>query len=147
MADFNAILEIWPKVEADYPGYGGEVLTRLFKKHPETQKQFPKFAEIPQANLAGNPSVAAHGTTVLKKLGELVKAKGQHADILKPLATTHANQHKIKLNNFKLIREIIVEVFAEKAGLDGAGQESLRRVLNAVINDIGCFYKDLGFDG
>lgn len=116
-------------------------------EHPDTLKHFPKFAGIARGDLAGNTAVAAHGKTVLAKLGELVKAKGQHADILKPMATSHANIHKIPLNNFKLISEIIVKVFAEKAGLDGAGQEALRRVLATVINDLDRSYKELGFAG
>lgn len=71
-------------------------------EHPDTQKLFPKFVAIPQSSLAGNAAVAEHGTTVLKKLADLVKAKGQHADILKPMAESHANIHKIPLNNFKV---------------------------------------------
>ncbi|XP_028830810.1 myoglobin [Denticeps clupeoides] len=147
MADFDMVLNCWGKVEADYTGTGGEVLTRLFKEHPETLKLFPKFAGIAQGDLAGNAAVCDHGATVLKKLGELLKAKGKHADILKPLATRHANTHKIGLNNFKLISEVIVKVMAEKAGLDGAGQDALRRVLGIVINDIDIYYKELGFAG
>lgn len=77
-------------------------LCSLFMEHPETQKLFPKFVGIARGDLAGNSAVAGHGATVLKKLGELIKAKGKHADLLKPLATTHANTHKIALNNFKV---------------------------------------------
>ncbi|XP_072513657.1 myoglobin [Salminus brasiliensis] len=147
MADFDAVLKVWGTVEADYTGYGGEVLSRLFVEYPETQKLFPKFVGIPRGEVAGNAAIAAHGVTVLKKLGELLKAKGNHASILKPLATTHANQHKIALNNFKLITEVLAKVLGEKAGLDGAGQDSLRRVLGIVINDIDGYYKELGFAG
>ncbi|KAL6481904.1 hypothetical protein MHYP_G00099840 [Metynnis hypsauchen] len=147
MADFDAILKIWGKVEADYTGYGGLVLGRLFVEHPETQKYFPKFAGISPSEASTNAAVAAHGATVLKKLAELVKAKGNHASILKPLATTHANQHKIPINNFRLISEVLVKILGEKAGLDAAGQDSLRRVLNIVINDIDGYYKELGFAG
>ncbi|KAG9262687.1 myoglobin [Astyanax mexicanus] len=147
MADFDAVLKVWGAVEADFTGYGGEVLSRLFLEYPETQKLFPKFVGIPRGEVVGNAAIAAHGVTVLKKLGELLKAKGNHASILKPLATTHANQHKIGLNNFKLITEILAKVLGEKAGLDGAGQDSLRKVLGIVINDIDGYYKELGFAG
>ncbi|KAK2909367.1 hypothetical protein Q8A67_005204 [Cirrhinus molitorella] len=147
MADHEMVLKCWGAVESDYTGTGGEVLTRLFKEHPETQKLFPKFVGIAQSDLAGNAAVAAHGATVLKKLGELLKARGDHAAALKPLATTHANQHKIGLNNFKLITEVLVKVMAEKAGLDAAGQAALRRVMGVVINDIDAYYKELGFAG
>lgn len=80
----------------------------LFLAHPETQKLFPKFAGIPSGQLAGNAAVAGHGAIVLKKLAELVKAKGQHADILKPLATSHANIHKITIANFKVVHLLML---------------------------------------
>lgn len=78
------------------------VLYSLFTEHPETQELFPKFVGIPKGDLAGNAAVSAHGATVLKKLGELLKAKGNHAAILKPLANTHATKHKIPINNFRV---------------------------------------------
>lgn len=74
----------------------------LFTEHPETQKLFPKFSGIPQGELAGNAAVSAHGAIVLKKLGELLKAKGNHEPILKPMANSHATKHKIPINNFKV---------------------------------------------
>lgn len=77
-------------------------LYSLFTEHPDTQKLFPKFTDISQGDLAGNAAVSAHGATVLKKLGELLKAKGNHAAILKPMANSHATKHKIAINNFKV---------------------------------------------
>ncbi|KAG7233829.1 hypothetical protein INR49_006532, partial [Caranx melampygus] len=94
-------------------------------------------------DLAGNAAVSAHGATVLKKLGELLKAKGNHATILKPLADSHANKHKIKINNFKLISEVIIKVMAEKAGMDSAGQQAMRNVLAVVVADLEANYKEL----
>ncbi|KAM7419103.1 hypothetical protein PAMA_016292 [Pampus argenteus] len=145
MADFDTVLKFWGPVEADYTAHGGLVLTRLFTEHPGTIDLFPKFAGISQADMAGNAAISAHGATVLKKLGELLKAKGNHADLLKPLANTHANKHKIPIQNFKLISEIIVKVMEEKAGLTADGQKALRNVMSVVIADIDANYKELGF--
>ncbi|XP_014847462.1 PREDICTED: myoglobin-like isoform X1 [Poecilia mexicana] len=147
MADFDMVLKHWGPVEADYNTHGNLVLTRLFHEHPETQKLFPKFAGIAKGDLASNAAVSAHGATVLKKLGELLKAKGNHAAILKPLATTHATKHKIPINNFKLITEVIAEIMGERAGLDAAGKQALRNVMAVVIADIDTTYKELGFSG
>nr|BAH29962.1 myoglobin [Macruronus magellanicus] len=144
----SLVLKCWGPVEADYNTHGGLVLNRLFAEHPDTQKLFPKFAAITdKGELASSAAVAAHGATVLKKLGELLRARGDHAALLKPLATSHANTHKIPINNFKLITEVIVKHMAEKAGLDGAGQEALRKVMAVVIADMDATYKDLGFSG
>nr|AGG38018.1 myoglobin [Siganus canaliculatus] len=147
MADFDMVLKHWGPVEADYNGHGGLVLTRLFTEHPETQDLFPKFVGIGKSDLAGNAAVSAHGATVLKKLGELLKAKGNHAALLKPMANSHANKHKIPIGNFKLIVEVIPKVMEEKAGLDAAGQQALRSVMAVVIADIDATYKELGFTG
>ncbi|XP_044046924.1 myoglobin [Siniperca chuatsi] len=147
MADFDMVLKHWGPVEADYTAHGGLVLTRLFTEYPDTQKLFPKFAGIAQGDLAGNAAVSAHGATVLKKLGELLRAKGNHAAILIPLANSHATKHKIPINNFKLIVEVIAKVMEEKAGLDAAGQKALRNVMAVVIADIEANYKELGFTG
>ncbi|XP_070683643.1 myoglobin [Pempheris klunzingeri] len=147
MADFDLVLKHWGPVEADYPANGSLVLTRLFTEHPETQKLFPKFVGIAQSDLAANEGVSAHGATVLKKLGELLKAKGNHAAIIKPMANSHATKHKIAINNFKLITEVIIKVMEEKAGLDATGQQALRNVMALVIADIEANYKELGFSG
>ncbi|XP_022614380.1 myoglobin [Seriola dumerili] len=147
MADFDMVLKHWGPVEADYSAHGNLVLTRLFTEHPDTQKLFPKFAGITKGEMAGNTAISAHGATVLKKLGELLKAKGNHATILKPLANTHATKHKIAINNFKLITEVIIKVMEEKAGLDPAGQQAMRNVMAVVIADIEANYKELGFSG
>nr|XP_019965155.1 PREDICTED: myoglobin [Paralichthys olivaceus] len=145
MTDFDMVLKCWGPVEADYASHGNMVLTRLFKEHPETQELFPNFVGIPKGDLAGNGAVSTHGATVLRKLGDLLKAKGNHATILKPLAHSHATKHKIPLNNFRLITEVIVQVMAEKAGLDAAGQQALRNVMDIVIADIEANYKELGY--
>nr|BAH90801.1 myoglobin [Tenualosa ilisha] len=147
MADHDLVLKCWGAVESDYKKHGGEVLTRLFTENPGTQDLFPKFAGIAKGDLAGNADVAAHGATVLNKLGDLLKAKGGHAALLKPLATTHAQKHKIPLKNFQLITEVIAKVMAEKAGLDAAGQDALRKIMGVIISDIDSTYKELGFAG
>nr|ADQ74520.1 myoglobin [Harpagifer antarcticus] len=145
MADFDMVLKCWGPVEADYATHGSLVLTRLFTEHPETLKLFPKFAGIAHGDLAGDVGVSAHGATVLNKLGDLLKARGAHAALLKPLSSSHATKHKIPIINFKLITEVIGKVMEEKAGLDAAGQTALRNVMSVIIADMEAAYKELGF--
>ncbi|KAJ8001777.1 hypothetical protein DPEC_G00172950 [Dallia pectoralis] len=147
MADFDIVLRSWGPVEADYTKYGGLVMIRLFTDYPDAQKMFPKFAGIAKKDLAGNAEVADHGAVTLKKLGELLKAKGHHCAIVKPLATSHAKEHKVSLHSYTLITDAVCKVMGEKAGLDGAGQDAMRRVMHKIITDIGVTYKELGFAG
>uniref|UniRef100_A0A3P8V6Z4 Myoglobin n=1 Tax=Cynoglossus semilaevis TaxID=244447 RepID=A0A3P8V6Z4_CYNSE len=144
MADFEKVLCCWDAVEADLETHGNMVLTRLFKQKPETQKLFPKFVGIAESDLSSNKQVSEHGATVLKKLGELLKARGDHAKILKPLSQTHAKIHKIPIEHFNVISEVVIKVMAEKAGLDQAGQEALRSIMGIVIADMAANYKELG---
>uniref|UniRef100_A0A3Q4B0Y9 Myoglobin n=1 Tax=Mola mola TaxID=94237 RepID=A0A3Q4B0Y9_MOLML len=145
MARYDMIQKFWGPVEADYTTNGGLVMTRLFTEHPESQKLFPAFAGIAQVDLAGNAAVSAHGATVLKKLGELLSARGAHAAMVQSLAHSHATKHKIPIKNFKLITEVIVKVMEEKTGFDADGQQALRSVMAHIIDEIDCIYKDLGF--
>ncbi|XP_058496898.1 myoglobin [Solea solea] len=147
MADFDKVLCCWPAVEADFPGVGNLVLTRLFEQYPATQAKFTKFATVPHSELPSNKLVSAHGATVLKKLGELLNARGSHGDIIAAMAETHANTHKVTIQNFKDLTEIIVNIMAEKAGLNGEGQAALRRIMTIVINDMEANYKKIGFKG
>lgn len=48
---------------------------------------------------------------------------------------------------FQLITEVLVKHLGEKAGLDVAGQDALRKVMAVVIADIDATYKELGFSG
>ncbi|XP_075946245.1 myoglobin [Anarhichas minor] len=144
MADFDTVLKCWGPVEADYNVYGNLVLTRLFIEHPHTQKLFPKFADMPQGDLPGDARVSAIGASVLKNLGEMLRAKGNHAAIIKPLAHIHGVQFKVPLSNFKLIAVVLNKILEEKVGLDADGQQALTRVMAVVIADMEVEYKNLG---
>ncbi|KAF5897122.1 myoglobin, partial [Clarias magur] len=81
-----------------------EVVLKLMKIGDDglgvVHETLPQVVAISSSDLAGNEAIADHGKTVLMKLGEILKAKGS-SGVIKPLATTHANKHKIALNNFK----------------------------------------------
>ncbi|XP_016369617.1 myoglobin-like isoform X2 [Sinocyclocheilus rhinocerous] len=147
MADYNVVLNCWKDVEADYAGYGGKVLTRLFQKYPQTKKLFPKFKDIPTSDLEGNAAVGAQGAIVLRKLGKLLEAKGDRTKIRELLDTSQANTHKIDLGSFKLITKVLVEVMVKKAHLDKAKQGALERVMDHLIDVIALYYEEIGFDG
>lgn len=55
-----------------------------------------------QADLASNGDLTAQGVTVLTKLGEVLKTRGNHGEIIKNLSKTHANQHKVPIGHFKV---------------------------------------------
>ncbi|KAL4647881.1 myoglobin-like [Arapaima gigas] len=147
MADCDQVLRCWSAVEADYGRLGGEILLCLFREHPHTQLLFPKFATIPLAELEGNPEVEKHGAVVLGKLGEILKAKGDHTSVLKSLATTHVNIHKVSIENFKLLTGTILKVLSEKAVLNADGQAALSNVVDGITAGMEGYYREMGFLG
>ncbi|MGH0183169.1 UNVERIFIED_CONTAM: hypothetical protein FKN15_011373 [Acipenser sinensis] len=115
-----------------------ELLTQLF----------PKFKSLQQAELAGSADIKAHGNTVISKLGDLLKQKGNHATLLRPLGESHAKKHKIPLANFKLICDVIVTVLKEKYSDFGPdSQAAMSKALDLIFAGMGPLYQEFGFAG
>ncbi|XP_019489604.1 PREDICTED: myoglobin [Hipposideros armiger] len=94
--EWQLVLNVWGKVEADIPTHGQEVLISLFKGHPETLEKFDKFKNLKsEADMKASEDLKKHGAVVLTALGGILKKKGQHEAELKPLAQSHATKHKI----------------------------------------------------
>ncbi|NP_001279309.1 myoglobin [Callorhinchus milii] len=147
MCDWDLINKVWAKVEEDLAGNGQTVLLRLFEEHPETKAHFPKFKDIPLGQLTSNADVKTHGNTVFKALGDVVKQKGKHASNLQALATTHINKHKIPPQNFTLITNVILKVFAEKfpGEMTAPAQEAFSKAFKAICSELEDLYKKGGF--
>nr|QVE54730.1 myoglobin [Euroscaptor sp. 1 TE-2021]QVE54734.1 myoglobin [Euroscaptor longirostris]QVE54735.1 myoglobin [Euroscaptor malayana] len=148
--EWQLVLNIWGKVEADIPGHGQEVLIRLFKNHPETLDKFDKFKGLKSEDeMRASEDLKKHGGTVLTALGGILKKKGQHAAELQPLAQSHANKHKIPVKYLEFISEIIIQVLQSKHSGDfGAeAQGAMKKALELFRNDMAAKYKELGFQG
>ncbi|XP_057597669.1 myoglobin isoform X1 [Hippopotamus amphibius kiboko] len=96
--EWQLVLNVWGKVEADVAGHGQEVLIRLFTGHPETLEKFEKFKNLKtEDEMRACENLKKHGNTVLTALGGILKKKGHHEEELKPLAHSHATKHKIPI--------------------------------------------------
>nr|QVE54753.1 myoglobin [Neurotrichus gibbsii] len=149
-SEWQLVLNVWGKVEADIPGHGQEVLIRLFKDHPETREKFDKFKSLKSEDeMKASEDLKKHGATVLTALGGILKKKGQHAGELQPLAQSHATKHKIPVKYLEFISEVIVQVLAAKhSGEFGAdAQAAMKKALELFRNDMAAKYKELGFQG
>ncbi|XP_039621555.1 myoglobin-like [Polypterus senegalus] len=145
-ADYDAVLSFWAPVKAEPQIYGEIVLQRMFETKPDSQKLFPKFADLSKEQLQNNPDLQAHGGIVLCKLTEFLQDKGQGKAVT-DLAETHAKQHKIPRIYFQIISDVIVEVAAEKIeGLSSDARTALKNVLKTFQTKMGECYDVLGFD-
>ncbi|NXY41848.1 MYG protein, partial [Ceuthmochares aereus] len=148
--EWQQVLTIWGKVESDLAGHGHAVLMRLFQDHPETLDRFEKFKDLKTPDqMKGSEALKKHGVTVLTQLGKILKQKGNHESELKPLAQTHATQHKIPVKYLEFISEVIIKVIAEKHSADfGAdSQAAMKKALELFRNDMASKYKEFGFQG
>ncbi|XP_054430530.1 myoglobin [Pteronotus mesoamericanus] len=148
--EWQSVLTIWGKVEADIPGHGQAVLISLFTSHPETLDKFEKFKNLKSEDeMKASEDLKKHGATVLTALGGILKKKGQHEAELKPLAQSHATKHKIPVKYLEFISEAIIQVLKNKHSGDFGtdAQEAMKKALELFRNDIAAKYKELGFQG
>ncbi|XP_020029521.1 myoglobin [Castor canadensis] len=148
--EWQLVLKVWGKVEADLAGHGQEVLIRLFKGHPETLEKFDKFKHLKSEDeMKASEDLKKHGVTVLTALGGVLKKKGHHEAEIKPLAQSHATKHKIPIKYLEFISEAIIHVLQSKHPGDfGADAKSaMSKALELFRHDIAAKYKELGFQG
>ncbi|MEJ1271560.1 hypothetical protein NN561_002401 [Cricetulus griseus] len=148
--EWQKVLNVWGKVEADLAGHGQEVLIRLFKNHPETLDKFDKFKNLKSEDeMKASEDLKKHGCTVLTALGVILKKKGQHAAEIQPLAQSHATKHKIPVKYLEFISESIIEVLKSRHSGDFGddAQGAMSKALELFRNDIAAKYKELGFQG
>uniref|UniRef100_F7ARV1 Myoglobin n=1 Tax=Macaca mulatta TaxID=9544 RepID=F7ARV1_MACMU len=137
--EWQLVLNVWGKVEADIPSHGQEVLIRLFKGHPETLEKFDKFKHLKSEDeMKASEDLKKHGVTVLTALGGILKKKGHHEAEIKPLAQSHATKHKIPVKYLELISESIIQVLQSKHPGDfGAdAQGAMNKALELFRNDM-----------
>nr|P02182.2 RecName: Full=Myoglobin [Ziphius cavirostris] len=149
-AEWQLVLHVWAKVEADLSGHGQEILIRLFKGHPETLEKFDKFKHLKsEAEMKASEDLKKHGHTVLTALGGILKKKGHHEAELKPLAQSHATKHKIPIKYLEFISDAIIHVLHSRHPSDfGAdAQAAMTKALELFRKDIAAKYKELGFHG
>nr|P02166.2 RecName: Full=Myoglobin [Perodicticus potto edwarsi] len=148
--EWQSVLNVWGKVEADLAGHGQEILIRLFTAHPETLEKFDKFKNLKTPDeMKASEDLKKHGVTVLTALGGILKKKGHHEAEIKPLAQSHATKHKIPVKYLEFISEAIIHVLQSKHPGDfGAdAQGAMNKALELFRNDIAAKYKELGFQG
>nr|4IT8_A Chain A, Myoglobin [Physeter catodon] len=148
--EWQLVLHVWAKVEADVAGHGQDIHIRLFKSHPETLEKFDRFKHLKtEAEMKASEDLKKHGVTVLTALGAILKKKGHHEAELKPLAQSHATKHKIPIKYLEFISEAIIHVLHSRHPGDfGAdAQGAMNKALELFRKDIAAKYKELGYQG
>uniref|UniRef100_UPI000CCBD6ED Myoglobin n=1 Tax=Physeter macrocephalus TaxID=9755 RepID=UPI000CCBD6ED len=148
--EWQLVLHVWAKVEADVAGHGQDTLIRLFKSHPEILEKFDGLKHLKtEAEMKASEDLKEHGVTLLTALGAILKKKGHHEAELKPLAQSHAAKHKIPIKHLEFFSEAIIHVLHSRHPGDfGAdAQGAMNKALELFRTDIAAKYKELGYQG
>ncbi|KAK6481777.1 cytoglobin-1-like [Huso huso] len=144
--DKQNIRDVWAKVFENAEENGKVVVIRLFVDHPETKKYFKNFKNIAtEEELEKNARVKLHGKKVMNALNEVVENMddwGAVVEILTPLAEKHKDVHKVGVHNFKLLFEVIINVYKDALGASFTPPicESWRKVFKLLFDFLEAFY-------
>ncbi|XP_053417558.1 hemoglobin subunit gamma [Nycticebus coucang] len=109
------ITSLWGKVNVEVDG--GEALGRLLVVYPWTQRFFDTFGNLSSASaIMGNPKVKAHGKKVLGSLGEAIKNMDDLKGTFSHLSELHCDRLHVDPENFRLLGNVLVIVFAKHFG-------------------------------
>ncbi|XP_063240468.1 myoglobin-like [Bacillus rossius redtenbacheri] len=128
----------WTEVKKNLTGIGVDIFMAMFQQHPEYQKLFPKFSNVPLSELRGNSNLVKHATMVMEALttvvGDLSKP-AENLEKLRQLGRKHAKFHLTEAH-FQTIRKAILDVLKQKLGskMDGAAEKSWNKVLDFVFS-------------
>ncbi|XP_028669979.1 cytoglobin-1-like [Erpetoichthys calabaricus] len=145
--DKQNIRTIWAVVFQEPEENGKAVVIRLFQDHPETKKYFNNFQDInTKEEMEQNVRIRLHGKRVMGALNQVIESLDNWEavpGILTPLATRHKNVHQVGVHNFKLLFEVILNVFQEALGPAFTPQvcESWRKVFELIFSFLEAFYK------
>ncbi|MBN3320981.1 CYGB2 protein, partial [Atractosteus spatula] len=119
---------------------------RLFTDHPETKKYFKRFKNLDTPEqMQTNPSIKLHGKRVMNTLNQVIDNLDDWAavkEILTALAERHRDVHKIHIQNFKLLFDVIIKVYGEALGpaFTDAACESWSKVFQLLYSFLQSVY-------
>uniref|UniRef100_M3YM80 Myoglobin n=1 Tax=Mustela putorius furo TaxID=9669 RepID=M3YM80_MUSPF len=154
--EWQLVLNVWGKVEADLAGHGQAVLISLcqgLESRKEEKKRDPAHACVSsRRSLFVSQDLLFHSDAFLVSLGHrsfLAPVSGENGQSQKTQPAHHAQHHRQPWNTEKFISDAIIQVLQSKhAGDFGAeAQAAMKKALELFRNDIAAKYKELGFQG
>ncbi|KAG8226556.1 hypothetical protein J437_LFUL000639, partial [Ladona fulva] len=92
----RAVAVTWDIVKKDLKGNGVELLHRFFTKHPQYQKNFKAFADVPLDELPNSKKFQAHANSVVYAVTSIVDNlddPGCLVEMLRKLGQNHGQRH------------------------------------------------------
>ncbi|KAF4521172.1 hypothetical protein B566_EDAN010634 [Ephemera danica] len=89
----RAVVDTWALVQPDLKATGIAVLIALFEAHPEHQRLFSAFRDVPLSELRGSKRFAAHASSVMHAIASLVDTLEDDTEVLVELLTKIGVNH------------------------------------------------------
>jgi len=139
----NLIRSSWKKAKRD-GDVAPKILFRFLQAHPEYQKKFSLFANIPKSELMTNGNFLGQAYTIMAGLNEVIEALGSKDNLAKEinhLGWTHFNRG-VSVAMFEQFSRIIIEVLEEEMGsrfdrdVKDAWEDGLKALVNGISKNL-----------
>ncbi|KAL7300188.1 globin [Trichogramma pretiosum] len=130
----------WSVVRKEPIANGVAIMITFFKKHPEYQKLFGAFKDLPVDELAANKKFQAHCLSIITALNNVVDSMGDPALLEANLLAIGERHHRRgnTREQFLHLKEVILEVLRQKFGTKFTPEtaEAWNKTLDAVYSII-----------
>lgn len=136
------VRDTWALVRKDVKANAIAIFLTLFQRHPEYQKLFSGFADVPPEGLSTNARLAAHAMSVAYAITSMVDSLDDAdclVEIVRKIALNHTRR-PVSVTHFENTVVVIVDTLKERLGSKmspaavGAWQKTLRLVVNVTAD-------------
>lgn len=140
------VRDTWALVRKDIKANAIAIFLTLFQRHPEYQKLFSGFAEVPPEALSTNPRLGAHAMSVAYAITSLVDSLDDAeclVELVRKIAISHTRR-PVTVTNFEHTMVVIVDTLKERLGgkMTPAAVAAWEKTLRLVVTVVADVYKD-----
>ncbi|XP_014210475.1 globin [Copidosoma floridanum] len=127
----------WAVVRKDPIVNGVAIMIAYFKEHPDYQKLFSGFKDVPLEELPGNKRFQAHCQSIMSALSNVIDAMGDPSLLeatLGAIGERHHRRGQTKKQFFEL-KDVVMEVLKQKFGskFTAEVEEAWSKILDAAF--------------
>ncbi|KAF8794312.1 globin-1-like [Argiope bruennichi] len=130
----NIVQNTWKIVRADTKKNGIAFFMRFFEAHPEYQKLFKGFADVPKSELPKNGKLLGHALSVMYAINSIVDNLNDPeslVQVLEKIGISHGPR-KITGSHFQNLAIVLINFLKEALGpslMDATAEEAWRKSL------------------
>ncbi|XP_029823460.1 globin [Ixodes scapularis] len=140
------VRDTWALVRKDVKANAIAIFLTLFQRHPEYQKLFSGFADVPPEALSTNPRLGAHAMSVAYAITSLVDSLDDAeclVELVRKVAVSHTRR-PVSVTHFENLTVVIVDTLKERLGgkMSPAAVAAWEKTLRLVVTVTADVYKE-----